>query len=209
MATFTVTNNNDSGDGSLRQAILAANATSEADTITFASGLGTIRLASPLTITSSLTIDGDLDNDGFEDITISGDANNNGLNDAEDVRLFSIATTSGSVVLDGLNLTGGRAQGVTGAPGTGNGGGGGFGGALFIEDVGSLTVRNSTFTNNTAIGGNGASGQSGFNGGVGGGSTQSLALKLAPPLTSAQGDRKAYLPSPSKAILEQVLECEP
>ena len=38
-ATFTVTNTNDSGAGSLRQAILDANASSDADTIVFDASL--------------------------------------------------------------------------------------------------------------------------------------------------------------------------
>ena len=38
LAIFTVTNTNDSGPGSLRQAILDANASAGADTITFAIG---------------------------------------------------------------------------------------------------------------------------------------------------------------------------
>ena len=46
-ATFTVTNTNDSGAGSLRDAIDDANATSVPDTITFQTGLtGTITLTS-------------------------------------------------------------------------------------------------------------------------------------------------------------------
>ena len=57
-ATYTVTNTNDSGVGSLRQAIFDANATAEADTITF-SVAGTITLASSLEqIIYSLTING-------------------------------------------------------------------------------------------------------------------------------------------------------
>ncbi len=49
-ATFTVSNLNDAGTGSLRQAIVDANATTEAaDTITFAARLtGTIALGSQL-----------------------------------------------------------------------------------------------------------------------------------------------------------------
>jgi hypothetical protein len=61
-ATFTVTNTNDSGAGSLRQAILDANAAAGADTITFAisgSGVRTIIPASPLpAITGPVLIDG-------------------------------------------------------------------------------------------------------------------------------------------------------
>jgi parallel beta-helix repeat protein len=60
-AVFTVTNTDDSGPGSLRQAILDANATPEFDRIRFALGAGshTITLLSALpTITDSLRIDG-------------------------------------------------------------------------------------------------------------------------------------------------------
>jgi hypothetical protein len=59
--TFTVLNTNDSGPGSLRQAILGANANSGLDTIAFAigSGLRTIAPLSPLpTITDPVIIDG-------------------------------------------------------------------------------------------------------------------------------------------------------
>jgi hypothetical protein len=61
-ATFTVTNTNDSGAGSLRQAILDANATVPPDDIVFAipgGGVHTIALASALpAITRQLLIDG-------------------------------------------------------------------------------------------------------------------------------------------------------
>src|SRR5438270_5495227 len=60
--TFTVTNTNDSGAGSLRQAILDANANPGTDTIAFnisGSGIHTITPASLLpTITDSVIIDG-------------------------------------------------------------------------------------------------------------------------------------------------------
>ena len=51
MATFTVTNTNDSGAGSLRQAILDANAQAGTDTISFnipGGGVHTIAPATPL-----------------------------------------------------------------------------------------------------------------------------------------------------------------
>lgn len=59
--TFTVTNTNDTGPGSLRQAMLDANAAADADTITFAIGSGhqAIQPRSPLpTLTSHAVIDG-------------------------------------------------------------------------------------------------------------------------------------------------------
>src|SRR5262247_3435245 len=61
-STFVVTNTNNSGPGSLAQAILDANANLGADTIVFnipGSGVQTISPASPLpTITDPVTIDG-------------------------------------------------------------------------------------------------------------------------------------------------------
>ncbi|MEW6209571.1 MAG: VCBS repeat-containing protein [Acidobacteriota bacterium] len=61
-AVFTVTSTNDSGAGSLRQAITDANNSAGADTISFnisGSGIKTINLASPLPdITGSVIIDG-------------------------------------------------------------------------------------------------------------------------------------------------------
>jgi hypothetical protein len=60
-ATFTVTNNADSGAGSLRQAIDDANAAAGADTIVFAIGSGpqTINIIiGRLSITDSVLIDG-------------------------------------------------------------------------------------------------------------------------------------------------------
>jgi hypothetical protein len=61
-ATFTVTNTNDSGAGSLRQAILDANGNAGLDTIAFnitGSGLHTIQpLLSPIFITDAVVVDG-------------------------------------------------------------------------------------------------------------------------------------------------------
>lgn len=69
-ATFTVSNVNDAGAGSLRDAITQANATAGADQIVFQAGLnGTIALASDLpTITEALTMTGP----GPRNISING-----------------------------------------------------------------------------------------------------------------------------------------
>jgi hypothetical protein len=64
LATFTVTNVNDSGAGSLRQAILDANALAGADTITFnisGTGIHTINVGSSMTITEAVIIDATTD----------------------------------------------------------------------------------------------------------------------------------------------------
>jgi hypothetical protein len=69
-ATYTVTTLNDAGVGSLREAIVDANASAGADTIVFDAGLtGTITLASDFpNITEDLTITGP----GEDDLTIDG-----------------------------------------------------------------------------------------------------------------------------------------
>ncbi len=71
-ATYTVSNLNDSGAGSLRQAIIDANTSAGADTIVVASGVaGTITLASDFpNIAQDLTITGP----GEDDLTIDGAA---------------------------------------------------------------------------------------------------------------------------------------
>lgn len=57
--TFFVTNNNDSGIGSFRQAILDAEGNAGADDIVFDDNIGTVTLGSPLpTITQDLTVNG-------------------------------------------------------------------------------------------------------------------------------------------------------
>jgi len=87
-AIFTVTNNHDSGAGSLRDAILAANANPGADTIIFNLS-GAITLSSTLpAVTDELTIDGT-----GQSIAISG--NNS-------VRVMSVDTGKSLTV---INLT--------------------------------------------------------------------------------------------------------
>ena len=66
LATYTVTNTNDSGAGSLRQAILDANANGGADTINFnisGTGVHTINLLSSLSITGEVTINATTESD--------------------------------------------------------------------------------------------------------------------------------------------------
>jgi predicted outer membrane repeat protein len=96
-ATFNVTTNADSGAGSLRQAILDANAAAGPDDITFTAGLGTITLTSEIPILDDLTITGPA--------TISG---------GDATRIFYI-DDAGSVTLSGLTLQ----DGSSGAEGGG------------------------------------------------------------------------------------------
>ena len=149
---ISVTNGNDSGPGSLRQAIVDA---SSGDTITFDSGVSTVTLTSAqLTISTTLTIDG-----GTTGVTIerSDEAG------TPDFRIFDI--TGDDVTLDSLTIRGGNATGAFPA----NSGGGifnsgmltvtnsilsgntaGFNGGGIFNDGGTLTVTNSTVNGNTA-----------------------------------------------------------
>jgi hypothetical protein len=163
-ATFTVTSNADSGAGSLRQAILAANASAGADTINFSlGGPATIQLASALPeITESLTIQGGT----FGAVTLDG---------ANAYRGFVI-TGPVTVSISNLSIRNVRATGTNGTLGSGysGGGGGGLGaGAGVLLGEGAPTVNLNTVGFETAwvVGGNGGNGCcSGVAGGTGGNS---------------------------------------
>lgn len=92
-ATIPVTNFNDSGAGSLRQAIIDANATSEADIIQFQTGsVGIVNLLSALPVLST-------------DITINGTGVNSSIIRRSVTTPFRIFTISPSVVIVLNNLT--------------------------------------------------------------------------------------------------------
>ncbi|AKV05968.1 glycosyl hydrolase [Pseudomonas fluorescens NCIMB 11764] len=152
LATWTATNNGNTGVGSLRAAIASAQ---NGDTVTF-NGSMTVQLTSELLINKNITVDGDLNNDGAADVILDGQ-----------YRTRVIEVTSGSTVtLDGLVITRGLV--------TGNGGNGGYGatGAMAggIFNAGILTLKNVTVTSNAASGGGGGGGVTGaFYGGGGGG----------------------------------------
>ncbi len=149
-ATFTVTNVKDSGAGSLRDAVAQANANGEDDTIdfdpTFFDQARTITLTSgELEIQSDgtnpahlLTIEGP----GANLLTISG--NNQS-------RIFFISALNSNAVdtISGLTLRDGNGTGTTNSLQDGNGG------AIFVF-LGSLTLRNTIVTVNTASSSGGA-----------------------------------------------------
>jgi len=119
-ADITVTNTNDSGPGSLRQALIDVN---DGDTINFAV-TGTIGLT-----TGELLVD--------NDITISGPgAQNLTVDGHEKTRVFHVASGR-TVTIFGLTITNGN-----GVPG-GNGGG-------IHNDHASLMLNNCTLGSNTA-----------------------------------------------------------
>jgi len=178
-ATFTVSITGDSGAGSLRQAIIDANAAAGADTIVFAAGL---TASAPATINLSTSGNSTAGPSAFgitSEITITGPTGANGItlnNTFVNQRLFYVSA-AGKLTLDSLTLSGGKAQGGNGgAPGVAAGGGAaGLGGAIF--NAGSLTLRNSTLSGNQAVGGtgntkfngNGGTGDLGYGYGGGGG----------------------------------------
>lgn len=148
---FTVNTTADSGPGSLRQAILDANASTGSPTIDFEDNLGTIRLQSALPLISrGMVVDGGVGN------SVSG---------SDQYRIFFIDAPESAVTIHGLSLIDGRARGGDG--GNGAGGGAGLGGAIFVN-AGDVTVSSVGFVGNSAAGGNGGVGVGGGGGGLGG-----------------------------------------
>ena len=179
-ANSVVTSLNDSGAGTLRQAILDANAapgSPAAITFNINSG-GTIMLASMLPVlTNPMGISIDGSNLGNGAITINGGSTTNatgdriffvGVNGADGTGLTATPTTPYSIA--NLFLQNGNARGGSGGSGTfGGGGGAGMGGAIFLN-AGNLVVTNVTLSNNRAVGGDGGISIGGSNGnGAGGG----------------------------------------
>ncbi len=161
--TFFVTNTSDSGFGSLRQALLDANANPGADIIDATGVTGTITV-NPANYFLLITDDVSINGPGQANLTISG---------GNASRIFWIQ--NGTITIQNLTLANGFARG-----GNGGGGGMGAGGAIFMHegkqgtnhrDVASgnlnLTLVNVTLRNNSAQGGNGGLGNSG-GGGMGG-----------------------------------------
>jgi hypothetical protein len=177
-STFTVLNLLDTGTGSLRAAVAAANANAGADVIDFAVS-GTIGLTSgQLDVTDSVTINGP----GTGALTVDG---------AGRSRVFAIAGTptvtianltvtngrtygspgggismaGGTLTLDRVAVSGNHASGVVG--GSYGDGGDGAGGGIYVAG-GTLTLDQCTVSGNIARGGAGSGEESGSISEVGG-----------------------------------------
>ena len=156
-STYSVTNTNDAGAGSLRQAILDANSDTGPDTITFAV-TGTILLGSTLPGIGAASSDGALilDGPGADHLTISGGGGTGVIR----------VETGASLTLRGLTITGGA--GCRGTAIYNDGGevtvlgsmisgnhadrclGPAWGGAIY-NGAGKLTVATSTISGNSAV----------------------------------------------------------
>ncbi|MBW4512023.1 MAG: DUF4347 domain-containing protein [Scytonematopsis contorta HA4267-MV1] len=151
---FVVTNTNDSGEGSLRQAILNANAEAGANTITFAGSVFTDATADTITLTSgqlSVTDAVTIQGTGANQLTVSGNS------------IFRVINASAALTVNDVAITGGNAANgggissssiltlnnttVFGNRASGNGGG------IFGD---SVILRNTTISGNTAAGDGGA-----------------------------------------------------
>jgi uncharacterized protein with beta-barrel porin domain len=166
-----VTNTNDSGVGSLRAAIIAAEAAGApagtpgaTQAITFAPGLtGTITLLSPLPlIYTNMSITG---NPG---IAIDGGGANRGFFVSGLATTGSGAPPAITVSISNIAIQNVNAQG--GAGGLGGGGGGlGAGGGLFVNQNANVTIANVSFSHAAATGGVGGQALFATGGGGGGG----------------------------------------
>ena len=141
--TIIVTNKNDSGPGSLRQALADVN---DGDTITFAV-TGTIALTSgELLVNNNVTISGP----GPKMLAIT-------RNSATHFRIFHLLQHT--VTIEGLSITNGLALGLGISPDAGGG--------IFCDDEESNNERLAVTVNNCVISGNTAGGPNPFGGGGG------------------------------------------
>jgi len=133
-ATFTVTNTNDSGAGSLRQAVLDANTAVGTDTIVFDASFDapqTITLTTGnITFANSVNANVTIIGPGANLLTISGGGTS---------KIFSNFETA-VVTISGMTLTNGN--GVGSSPGNT------FGGAVYNQ--GDMTLTNMVITGNSA-----------------------------------------------------------
>jgi hypothetical protein len=162
--TFLVTNSNDAGPGSLRQAILDANANPGADVIDATGVAGTINITSELNVFDAVTINGP----GAALLNVHGNASYPNLYGVFNIGNV-VSKLSGLTISGGLWWTLGGVHTGAGINNTGqldivdciisgnmvylvgseNDGLEGFGGGIF--NSGTLTVTNSRITDNRVI----------------------------------------------------------
>lgn len=167
--TTVVTNTNDAGPGSLRQALANADALPGADTITFDPAVfgttpQTITLTSGnLTVTTDVTIQGP----GQALLTVNGNSGGSrnvfGISSGT-VAIGGLTVTGGYYGLDGGGIFVGQNTVVTLTSCTITGNTGSFGGGIFNQ--GALTLTNCTIAGNSG----------GFGGGIGNGRDGSLTM---------------------------------
>jgi uncharacterized repeat protein (TIGR01451 family) len=133
--SYTVQNANDSGSGSLRQAIVNV---CPGGVITF-SGDTTIHLSSPLVITQNLSIDGN-----SHAVTVSGDTGGDG---SPDVRVFQV-TNDAHVTLSNLTIAHGKDTSTECNDDS-------CGGGIKIDAGATVTLTHSAILSNTAHSGGG------------------------------------------------------
>jgi CSLREA domain-containing protein len=138
----------DPGGCTLRDAMTDASANSEADLITFASGLsGTVTLTEGELATSTTAVDDvEVQGPGAGAITISGDADASGTPNAGDSRIFNVAYVNDSgaapsttLTVSGLTLSGGYVAGN--------------GGAVYVGEDNHLTLNGVALNDNKALSG--------------------------------------------------------
>ncbi|MFZ2268532.1 MAG: Ig-like domain-containing protein [Azonexus sp.] len=164
LATRTVTNNSDSytDSGSIRYMINNATA---GDTITFSSAMTITVNASwgSLFINRSLTIDGDLNDDGTADVILDG-AYKTG------VLYISNWPSAPTVTLDGLVIEHGLREGNGGGSPNHINGYDAYGAGIYVESGATTVINHCQIIGNVATGGGGSSNYSGYGFGGGGGS---------------------------------------
>jgi large repetitive protein len=174
LSTYMVTNVNSSGTGSLGAAIAAAISSDDSHAqIDFSSLPDNSTISLTATDADANTTYGPtayvISGSGVN-ITINGSgAPGLTIDGSGAIRVFAVTSTA-SLTLEDLTVSGGLAPGFNGGGshfGGGGGGGAGLGGAVY-DDGGSFTAEGVTFTNDVARGGNGGNASSGI-GGTGGG----------------------------------------
>ncbi|MFB6276135.1 MAG: Ig-like domain-containing protein [Halothece sp.] len=152
-AQFTVTNTNDSGEGSLRSAIAQANSSQGEDSITFDSTLSgeTINLTSgQLDIEDDLTLNGL----GADQLTVNAGGNSRvmNINDSGttlNVSISGLTISGGSVSVRGGGILNKENLTLSNSTVSGNSSQQ-YGGGIYSYQQGNLIVSQSTVSNNSA-----------------------------------------------------------